>query len=341
MQRFSTQTHAGRAQTSAAAIIFATALGLGACDLGPSPDMAALHAATDGYAPEGKNTYRLELATAAIAVHPPANGQGRALGRALPAAPAGEIARRRTDPPERVRIAVGTNVAHCCDDEFVHQFADSQGAVPERIPSSDRQAVEMVLTARADFALIGGKLSTGERQLGLTQRQLGLELFALVVPANSDVRTLDRSQVRRIFTGRVTDWRQLGFAAGPIVPVVPADAVTASRAARVLTPGDRFAKSCRRAPTRRNVADTLLQNPGAVGIVRIRAGTREQLDERVLQIEWADATPAAFANGSYPFGVPLQLITSGYPAGKALALRGFTRSERGRALLGKQLTFGR
>lgn len=259
-----------------------------------------------------------------------------------PAAPAGESARTSLSPlpAERPCIAfVGSRVAGTIDAEVQRAFAATRPTRrTELLPATDREVVDHLMLGRGDFGLLGGALSQREVHAGLRQQPLGVELFAVTVAPTCPVRSLTHMQVRQIFTGALTDWSQLGEAPQPIVAVVPAEQALAERAERTLIPGDSFAPGCVRAADERHVVDQLLQHRGAIGVIRITAGQREG-GQKLLQIDWTPPTPEAFAYGTYPYGMPLQLVTSGAPGENARRFAEFAASPEGRALLGRTLAF--
>lgn len=257
------------------------------------------------------------------------------------AAPIGEPAPTRSAlaEPEIQVVAIGRNARSSCDADLIAAYRSTLRDMQCRtVACTDRETVDLMMLARADFGLIGGKLSRREVQAGLRQTQIGVELFALSVAPDSDVRSLTPQQVRQIFTGAATEWSQLGFEGGEITAVVPSDGALAERAERVLIPGDRFASRCVAVQSERHAVDQLLQHPDAIAIVRITAEPREP-GQQLVQIGWTPPTPAAFGYGTYPFGIPLQLVTSGQPDQQALDFLAFAESDEGRRLLGRTLTF--
>jgi len=257
------------------------------------------------------------------------------MGEALP------VGRSLQPSHEELMVVVGRNAETSFDQKMQSSYEDSlRNQTVQRVQSSDREAIELLMIGRADFGLIGGTLSQREMHAGLRQTQVGVELFALSVSPMSSVRSLTSSQVRQIFTGQVTDWQQLGFDSGAIVPIVPSDSQLAERAERTLIPGDSFTAKCLRVSSERHVADQVLQHAGAIGIVRVTAQAREP-GQKLLQIDWTPPTPEAFGYGTYPFGIPLQVVTSGHPNRYALDFMAFAQSQEGRALLARTLTFAR
>lgn len=256
---------------------------------------------------------------------------------AAPAPLAESSVRQEIADREHLVVAVGRDAAQCFDGAAEKAFA---AACPDLAGSflacPDRDALDLMMVGRADFALFSGCLSARELHAGLRQTRLGFELFALAVAPDFPARSLTRAQVRQVLTGQVSDWQQLGYDAGPVVAVVPAERGLAERAARALILGDDFAASAVRVATERHVADQILRNKGAIGVVRL-TGRPLESGQRLLQIDWTSPSPEAFGYGTYPFGVPVQLVTSGQPSGLALRFLQFARSEDGVELLGRTL----
>lgn len=237
---------------------------------------------------------------------------------------------------EQAVIAVGRNAARSADAVVEKAFAaacpDLEGSF---VACHDRDGVELMMTGRVDMALLGGSLSVREQHAGMRQTRLGVELFALAVAADFPTHSLTRTQMRQLLTGEITDWQQLGYDRGPVVAVVPADQELADLAAHTLILGDNFAASAIRVAGERHVADQILRNRGAIGVVRVTRAM--EVGQKLLQIDWTPPTAEAFGYGAYPYGVPLHLVTSGQPSAMALRFLQFAKSEDGRELLGRTL----
>jgi ABC-type phosphate transport system substrate-binding protein len=253
-------------------------------------------------------------------------------------APMAEMAPRAAAAERRAAaIVVGHNATHAIDGEFLQGFAAATGTFDGKPGiTTDRDAIELMQLGRADFAVVGGTLSPRDQQAGLRGTKLGVELFALSVSPQSPLRSLTHVQVRQVFTGQVHSWSQLGLEGGAIVAVVPSDRAMAERAARVLIPGDAFASTCLQVASERHVADQILREPGAIGIVRVTGQPRVD-GQKLLSIDWSPPTVEAYGYATYPYGIATTLVTSGQPAGIAEELLRFARSAEGRATLVRTL----
>jgi ABC-type phosphate transport system substrate-binding protein len=257
----------------------------------------------------------------------------------VPAAPLADVAPRHAEPePQRLAIVVGHAANHVFDLALRKAFAAAAGLVLDAAPDLhlDRDAVELVQLGRADFAVCGGSLAARDQHAGLHGVRIGVELFALAVAPDSPARSLTHHQVRQVLTGRVQRWTELGLAGGAIAVVVPSDRALADRAAKVLIPGDPFASTCVAVASEQHAADQLLREPGAVAVVRVTGQPRVD-GLRLLQIDWVTPSADAFAYTTYPYGVPIVLVTHGPAAGAAADFLAFVRSADGNALLARTI----
>jgi ABC-type phosphate transport system substrate-binding protein len=253
------------------------------------------------------------------------------------AAPQAEMAPREAEPGRsRAAIVVGHTAVQAIDAKLQMAFAEFSGCGDTKpMLCSDRDAVETMQLGRADFAIIGGNVSARDHQAGLRGTRIGVELFALAVAPQSPLRSLTHQQVRQVFTGQVQRWSQLGLEGGAIVTVVPSDRAMVERAAKTLIPGDAFASTCLGVASEQHVADQILREPGAIGIVCV-TGRPLVPGMRLLQIDWTTPSADAFGYGTYPFGIAVTLVTSGQPTGIAADFLRFARGD-GRDLLAHSL----
>lgn len=248
--------------------------------------------------------------------------------------------REATAPRRPVIVAVGNNAKSMCDPAFKSGFTKLASDLDVSFADcKDRDAVELRLVNRVDMALLGGSLSPRERRAGLRQTRIALELFALAVAADFPLQSVSSSQMRQLLTGTVHDWQQLGCNRGAVVVVIPSHGPLASRAARKMILGDNFTANAVRSSSDRHVADQILRNPGAIAVVRVK--TTPTMGMKLLQIDWTPPTPEAFGYGTYPYGMPLQVVTSGKPDAVVQRFLEYAASQDGRELLGRSLLLPR
>jgi hypothetical protein len=256
---------------------------------------------------------------------------------ALPSAPPAPIGEVRLDPAPGASagetFVVGDGARRVFDAETIAAFAGWCGArADERPNASDRDAALNVQQGRAAFAVVASPLSANERKAGLHETPVAVELFALACSAHAPLQSLSKSQMRKILTGELTDWNQLGCGAGPITVYVPSERGLAERAALAMIPGDPFATRC--VALAENELATALAQPNALGVVRVGRGSLPA-NVKALAIDWSPATIEAFRAGAYRFGATVSLATLGAPGGAAARFLSSCHSHDGAAALAR------
>jgi phosphate transport system substrate-binding protein len=175
---------------------------------------------------------------------------------------------------------------------------------------SSRRAVTLLLEEKADVVVLTRELEPEERSVMVKGgMELGGFRFArdaicVIVHPSSPLENIAADDLRRIYLGEVTDWRQLGGRPGRIEPVVPAP------------DGDGMASFVQRvmgglaptAPAHRVDSDSavvalVLHTPGAIGFVSMAWAERGAKALRVASLSglpyWkADAEKVY--KGEYP-----------------------------------------
>lgn len=152
----------------------------------------------------------------------------------------------------------------------------------------------------------------------------------LVLAASGDVKTegLSSEEVKRIFEGTLTAWpRDPGTLPIHVVQREPGDSGTAAFAKRLPDLREVLAKA---AETRRwqtvfhdlEMAEALMQTPGALGFFDLGAIRSQHLPLRVLAIDGVVPSIEAWRGGHYPFAVTLRFVMSN-TQGPSPALRSF------------------
>ncbi len=250
-------------------------------------------------------------------------------GGQLPAAPVDESQRGQVSTVQFRRAALGRTARALGGNALLAPLQGAELTITTTIVD-DRDAVELLLLGKLDFAITGTLLSVRDRQFGLQETLLGVELFALVVAEGSPLRDLRADLARRLLTGAIADRRELGLPGGPVLLGVPADREVRERAAHALIIGDAFATTARLIDGDRGAFDLLLREPTAIAVVHV-AALAHATGLRPLAIEGAPATLDAFVRGDYPGGIPLQVVTAGAP--REVALRVIESVQNGENLL--------
>ena len=144
----------------------------------------------------------------------------------------------------------------------------------EVVTETSREAVKQLLECRADVAVLTRELEPEERSvmvkggMELEGYRFARDAICVIVHPSSALENLATDDLRRIYLGEVTDWRELGARPGRIEPVVPAPEsdLMGSFVQRVMGGARPSAPAYRAASDSATVA-RVVRTPGAIGFV--------------------------------------------------------------------------
>ena len=166
--------------------------------------------------------------------------------------------------------------------------------------------IEAALSGACDIGLSSRALRDGEIQKGARAHVAALDGIALVVHAGNPVTALSTEQVADIFTGKITNWRDLG---GPDAPIAPygreAGSGTRSAFEELIGVTGRCAYRNEYGSTG-DVTGNVSANPNAIGYVSL-ASVRGGVS--LVAVDGAACTEETVRDGAYPIRRPFLLVT--------------------------------
>lgn len=182
----------------------------------------------------------------------------------------------------------------------------------------------------ADIGMASRNLKPQE-QSGLQPHQIAVDGICLITHQSNPINSLSSDQVRAIYQGEFTNWKQLGGNDAPIVVINKAEGrgtlevflkhfqLAIENVEADLIAGDN-----------QQVIKSIQSNPGAVGYVSVGAADYEVKHNGKIKMIAADGVAPAMAairSGQFPITRPLLLITKGQPSADAGALIRFAQSD--------------
>jgi phosphate transport system substrate-binding protein len=177
---------------------------------------------------------------------------------------------------------------------------------------TSREAVTQLLEQKADVAVLTRELEPEERNvlvkggMELEGYRFARDAICVIVNPSSALENIAADDLRRVYLGEVTDWRELGARAGRIEPVVPAPGsdLMVSFVQRVMG-GTQPTAPAYRAESDSAVVARVMRNPGAIGFVSMAWADR---GARALRVSALAGLPYWMADaekvykGQYPLG---------------------------------------
>jgi phosphate transport system substrate-binding protein len=211
--------------------------------------------------------------------------------------------------------------------------------------------IAALLSNTCDIAELSRELKPEEitmaREKGFEPRQVTVALdgLAVVVHPDNPIHQLTLEQLEAVFSGAMTNWRQVGGADLPIV-VLSREVNSGTHVyfkEHVLRRGQKesqveFAANALMLSSSQAIADEVAQNPGAIGYYGMGYITPR---EKALAIArdavspYVDPTIANVVNNTYPISRPLLMVTRGEPKGLAARFVDYVLSAAGQKIVAK------
>lgn len=140
---------------------------------------------------------------------------------------------------------------------------------------------------------------------------VALDGIAVIVHPRNPVKELSVEQIREIYTGRLTNWKELG---GPDLAIVAISRDTNSGTYEtfeaLVMNKEKMAERTEYVGSNGAVRQRVQSTPAAIGYVGLGFVDKTV---KAVKVEGVEATPATVVSGQYPIARPLFLFTNGYP----------------------------
>jgi len=160
-----------------------------------------------------------------------------------------------------------------------------------------------------------------------------LDSVCLIVHPSNPVRNMSKEQIKKIYTGEITNWRELG---GPDMPIVAISRDTASGTYEVfhqlVIDGEHMGTRIELATSNPQIFTRVSTTQGAIGYVGLGFVTT---GVEAVRYEGVVPTRRTIADGTYKLSRPLYLFTDGYPELGSALLRfcNFFLTEEGHEII--------
>ena len=175
--------------------------------------------------------------------------------------------------------------------------------------------IESVINGSSDIGTSSRDLAGTELKAGLIDTHVAIDAIAVIVNPANPVGQLTSRQARDIFTGRVTNWREVG---GPDLPIllVNRDAASGTRDAfgKIVLKGATFDPTAAVLPGTGQVRAVVAEARGSVGYISF-GFVNDQV--RAVRIDGVTPTVKTIRSGAYPVRRLLHFLTRGQPTGLA------------------------
>ena len=173
-------------------------------------------------------------------------------------------------------------------------------------PTGSGSGITAVLEGRCDIGLSSRALKDEEKAKGLTETIVALDGIAVIVNPSNNVSDLSAEQIAKIYTGEITNWKEVGGSDAQIV-LIGREAGSGTRDGFESITGT--ADKCKYRQELTSTGDviaTVAQNPNAIGYASL-AAIKDTV--KALKVDGVTPTEDTIKDGSYKIQRPFVFVT--------------------------------
>lgn len=161
--------------------------------------------------------------------------------------------------------------------------------------------------------------------------RIALDAIVPIVNIKNSVTNLTLEQLKNIYLGKLTNWKDVGGTPGKIV-VISRDSSSGTFGVwkHLVMKKERVIPSALTVPSNGGVVQAVASTPGSIGYVGLGYLNKEIKAVRVNGIAGSEENTL---NGSFPISRGLFMFTKGWPKGETMAFISFILSKKGQALV--------
>ena len=185
-------------------------------------------------------------------------------------------------------------------------FLDDTGIEVTYNATGSGAGIEAVLAGRCDIGLSSRDLKDEEKSKGLEGTTLAYDGIAIIVHPDNDVADLSIETIAKIYTGEITNWKDVGGKDGEIV-LIGREANSGTRDGfESITDTEDKCKYRQECTSTGDVITAVSSNPNAIGYASL-ASVKDSV--KVLSVDGVKPSEATVKDGSYAVQRPFVLVT--------------------------------
>ena len=173
-------------------------------------------------------------------------------------------------------------------------------------PTGSGSGIKAVMEGRCNIGLSSRSLKDEEKAGGLTETALAYDGIAIIIHPKNTVTNLTQEQIAAIYTGKITNWSEIGGNAGEIV-LIGREAGSGTRDGfESITHTKDACKYRQELTSTGDVITTVAGNPNAIGYTSL-ASVKDSV--KVVSVGGVFPSEATIKDGTYVIQRPFLLIT--------------------------------
>lgn len=227
-------------------------------------------------------------------------------------------------------------IAQSCAEAFMNQHSDVNISVQG---GGSGVGIASIIDGTADIGDASRPIKGSEREKAKSnnvdayENVVALDGIAVIVHPKNSVNALTKDQIKDVYTGKISNWADLGGKKGKIV-VISRDSSSGTFETfnELALEKEKVRPDALMNASNNAVAQTVARTPGAIGYIGLGYLTSSV---KAVDVDGIAATKENVVNGSYSLARKLFMYTNGAPAGVTKQFIDFILSDAGQKLVDK------
>lgn len=236
---------------------------------------------------------------------------------------------------QAVKVAGSTSVQPLAE-ELAQAFMEKNQDIKVDVAGGGSSAgIKAAQNKTANIGTSSRELKPEEKASGLTENVIAKDGIAVVTHSSNNIPALTLDQIKKIYTGEIKNWKEVGGKDAPIT-VVNRDEASGTRGAFeeiVLGKGTKFVETAVIQNSTGAVRTAVSQDANAIGYISLGSLNNTV---KAVKVEGVEATEANVLNGSYKISRPFLFLTNGTPDEATKKFIDFVLSQDGQKIVGEE-----
>ncbi|SPD74619.1 ABC-type phosphate transport system periplasmic component PstS [uncultured Desulfobacterium sp.] len=228
---------------------------------------------------------------------------------------------------ETVRYSCSAQIFEAFGMERITEFTKDTGIKVDLYISSSSAAVYRLMNDFSDIAGAAEPLHFRYREFGYSETPFCRDSLAVIISARCPVESLAIEQLRDIFGGSITNWKEVGGPDEPIIVIVPGEDTAAYKNFRSIAMEGREIIHSLMSARSTMVINAVKNIPWSISFIA-HAAVKDQENLKFMKIGGLLPT-----DKDYHYFQTFYYVTKGSPTGPTKKFIDFTISEKGQAII--------
>ncbi len=214
-----------------------------------------------------------------------------------------------SDSSGPITIQGSTSVEEFMTSVIAPAYESDTGNTIEYQANGSSAGIKAAQDGVSTFGTASRDLTSDEVESGLTQVELAIDGIAIVVNPNNSVEDLTLDQLKDIYTGKITNWSELGGKDKEIQVVSREDGSgTRSAFEEILGIEGEVSESATISDGNGNVANTVASNDAAIGYISFETMYSNKDKISPVMLDGVEPSAANVQSGDYALSRPFLLV---------------------------------